>query len=84
MLKSINILLELLQVLLIFKIAIIMIHIHNHLGIWIDGKNLIKDTITKMKSATVSNRAPDSLMLFVHRATVPSIISLNPHKRYKI
>ena len=50
----------------------------------INGKNLIKDTAQNMKSATESNRIPNSLILFVFLATVPSTISLNPQKRYKI
>ena len=57
-------------------------HIHNHPGIWIAGNNLNKDAATKMRSAIVSSWLPNSLVLFVFLAIVPSIISLKPHRIY--
>ena len=72
------------MMLLILISAITLPHIHNHCGIWIAGKNLNKDTTTKMKSAIVSSWLPNLLVLFVFLAIVPSIISLKPHRRYRI
>ena len=72
------------MILLILITAITPPHIHNHCGILIAGNNLNKDTITKMKSAIVSSWLPILLVLFVFLAIVPSTISLNPQKRYRI
>ena len=72
------------MILLILITAIIPPHIHNHCGIGIAGKNLNKDTITKMKSAIVSSWLPNLLVLFVFLAIAPSTISLKLHRRYVI
>ena len=68
------------KILPILIIAMTPPHIHNHPGIWIAGNNLNKDTATKMRSATVSNRLPKLLVLFAFLAMVPSIISLKPQR----
>ena len=64
--------------------AIAMTQIHNHVGTWIIGRNLIRATIANTMSATVSNRAPNSLALFVLLATAPSAISVKPQRRYRV
>ena len=71
-------------ILQIFIIAMMPPHIHNHLGISIAGNSLNNDTATKKKSAIVSNRLPNLLVLFVFLAIAPSTISLKPHRRYVI
>lgn len=68
--------------LLILIIAITIIHSHSHFGICITGNTFVKDTATNIKSAMVSNRAPNLLSVFVLLAIVPSSISDNPQSRY--
>jgi len=49
----------------------------------IKGIIFTKHTVTKTKSAAVSNFAPNSLTVFVFLAIVPSIASVKPQNRYK-
>ena len=71
-------------ILLILMMAMTAIQLQSQFGIGMIGNNLIKATAMKIKSETVSNFSPNSLILFVFLATVPSIISLSPQRRYAI
>ena len=71
----------------IFKIFIIKIKtIHMSLMGWKCriGNNFIKHTDINIKSASESNCAPNRFAESVFRATVPSIISVKPHRIYTV
>ena len=72
------------MILLILISAITAPHTHNHPGALIVGKILIKAAVTNVRSAAVSILDPNSLVLFVFLAIVPSIISLKPQVIYII
>ena len=72
------------MILPILIIAMAPPQIHSHCGIRIAGSSLYKAAAVKARSAIVSNRLPNRLSEFVFLATVPSIISLNPQRRYRI
>ena len=63
-----------------------MVHIHNqaHFGTGIIGSSFIIAAAANTKSAIVSSFAPNSLSLFVFRATMPSVMSLRPQMAYAI
>ena len=63
-------------------VAIITIQAHNQAGNCINGSIFAKHTAVNTLSATVSNLAPNALVDFVFRATVPSAISVMPHNKY--
>ena len=62
--------------------AITAVQMVSHAGTSSTGINLIRQTTTKMKSAAVSNLAPNSLAMPVFRAVAPSIISERPAAAY--
>ncbi len=66
----------------IFMLAIIKIQTHSQTGRCIKGSIFTKQTATNTMSAAVSNLAPNSLILFVFLAIVPSIASEKPQNRY--
>ena len=66
----------------VLMMAIIAIHTHNQLGMWIVGHNFIEAAAMNIISAMESNCAPNLVLLFVALATAPSIISLTPQMRY--
>ena len=65
-------------------IAIIKIQVHNYVGNCIHGSIFTKHTATNTLSATVSNLALNSLVVFVFLAISPSTISVIPQNRYII
>lgn len=66
----------------ILIMAMIVIHIHNQLGMWIVGKSFVVAVAMNIISAMESNCSPNLVLLFVILATVPSIMSLMPQVRY--
>ena len=70
------------MILMILISAITAIQTHSHTGISRTGISFIRHTATKTKSAIVSSFAPNTLTVFVFRATGPSIISVNPAAAY--
>ena len=70
------------MILMILISAITAIQIYSHIGMSSIGSSLVRHTATKRRSAAVSSFAPNALTVFVFRATVPSIISVNPAAQY--
>lgn len=62
--------------------AITPVQTYSQVGISMTGSSLIRQTTTNTKSAAVSSLAPNSEVVFVLLATIPSTISEIPAVRY--
>lgn len=62
--------------------AMIPIQTYSPMGMSKTGINLNRQKMTKMKSAIVSNLAPNALAVSVRLATQPSATSVSPAVRY--